>query len=206
LRMLEELAEIGMTLARAVQQQVLDQAAAEPAEAAEQPGAGNLALVFSRISRAVRQTIALEAKLAEEGRTRDEQTAAEQARRAVVDGRERKQRRRAQAKRFIEQAVDIEAADHDAAEELLWELDERLDDVEADFADRPIGEIVARICRDMGLAPEWSLWAKEEWAVEEIATRPPGSPFTGLRSVMAAEREPPPPPPPSAAATGSDPP
>jgi hypothetical protein len=57
LRMLRELAEIGMRLARGVEQQAQD------ADAADRPSGGDLGLVFSRIARAVRQTLALEAKL-----------------------------------------------------------------------------------------------------------------------------------------------
>jgi hypothetical protein len=75
LRILAELAEIGMDLARAVRQQALGQAVpqqtedpqaeAPQADAPEPVGGGDLALVFSHIARAVRQTAALEAKIAE---------------------------------------------------------------------------------------------------------------------------------------------
>ena len=58
MRMLEELAEIGMKLARAVERRIEEKLSAD----AEDGDAG-LALVFSRISRAVRQTIALESRL-----------------------------------------------------------------------------------------------------------------------------------------------
>jgi hypothetical protein len=56
-RVLQELTELGMNLARAVSAEAT---VADPAKANE------LALAFSRIARAVRQTLALEAKLAEE--------------------------------------------------------------------------------------------------------------------------------------------
>ena len=66
------------------------------------------------------------------------------------------------------------------------ELRERLDDgdeEEADFADRPIGELVARICKDLGITPDWSLLEDEDWAIEEARTRPPGSPFAAAPGV-----------------------
>src|SRR5260370_42617700 len=68
LRMLEELAEIGMDLARAVRRQALEQEAAEPAGAADRAGTtervgGDLALIFSRIARAVRHTVVLQSMI-----------------------------------------------------------------------------------------------------------------------------------------------
>jgi hypothetical protein len=48
---------------------------------------------------------------------------------------------------------------------------------QADFADRPIGELVARICRDLGVTPDWGLFEDDDWAIEEARTRPPGSPL-----------------------------
>ena len=42
---------------------------------------------------------------------------------------------------------------------------------------RPIGEIVALICKDLGLEPDWGRLAQEAWAQAEIADGDPGSPF-----------------------------
>jgi hypothetical protein len=57
-RALQELTEIGMELARDVQRQAREQAKEQAGD-----GAADFGLVFSRIARAVRQTVALEAKL-----------------------------------------------------------------------------------------------------------------------------------------------
>jgi hypothetical protein len=196
LRMLEELAEIGMDLARAVRRQALEQAADEPAGAAdradpiERIGGGDLGLIFSRIARAVRQTVALEARIEEERRAREQRAEAEQAQRAAVIEQDRKRRRKTQVKRAVEQVIEAEA-DGGEVEDLLAYLDERLedDDVDADLAERPIGESVARICRDLGIPLDWSRWEDEAWAHEErgtieegraiaeAGTKPPGSPF-----------------------------
>jgi hypothetical protein len=78
LRILQELAEIGMDLARAVRTRALALAAkADPAAAVD------LGLSFSRIARAVRQTVALEAKFEQ-----DRQAAAvDRAQRQARDAR-----------------------------------------------------------------------------------------------------------------------
>jgi hypothetical protein len=41
----------------------------------------------------------------------------------------------------------------------------------------PFGEAVARICKGLGLTPDWESWAAEPWAQEEIRIRPPSSPY-----------------------------
>jgi hypothetical protein len=183
MRVLEELAEIGMELARSVRRQAL-----EPGVA---PVQGDLGLAFSRISRAVRQTIALEARidadqLAWAAKRAVERTArrAEDAERQAEAEEHRIDARGAKVQRVIEQAIQAEAADADEAERLLDGMCERLDDCEFcdDLADRPIGEIVARICRDLGLTPDWSRWAQEGWAVEEARDGAPGSPYALGRS------------------------
>jgi hypothetical protein len=41
----------------------------------------------------------------------------------------------------------------------------------------PIGASVARLCAELGLTPDWSLWEDEDWAIEEAETDAPGSPY-----------------------------
>src|SRR5258706_4369208 len=49
------------------------------------------------------------------------------------------------------------------------------------YLDRPFGEVVALICKGLGMTPDWTAWADEPWAQEEIRTQPPTSPyFTGV--------------------------
>jgi hypothetical protein len=78
----------------------------------------------------------------------------------------------------VEQVIAAEA-DGPEAERLLADLEERLDDAEAgeDFADRPLGELVAGICRDLGVTPDWNLWRNEDWAMDEARANTPGSPY-----------------------------
>ena len=181
MQVLRELAELGMGLARTVQAQAVGQASDastqdEPALPAWARGA-DLGLMFARIARAVRQTVALEAKL-----YRDHQAGHDKVRaKRAVETRLRGIRRKAKVIEIVERVVERESD----AERLLDDLDERLqDEDDADFADRPLGELVARICRDLGVTPDWSLWANEAWASEARgdpaapppdATRPPAA-------------------------------
>jgi hypothetical protein len=157
--MLAELAEIGMNLARDVARQA---AAAEahgrqdalPDPAVRQVGGGSgldLALVFSRIARAVRQTVALEARLAADAEVLAKQGAVVQASRMAAERRRLKQQKD-RVRRYVEDAIsaDPEAGD---AEGLRLDLDERLEDldIEAELGRRPIGVIVLGICSDLGV-------------------------------------------------------
>src|SRR5260370_7024883 len=104
--MLAELAEIGMDLARAVRRQALDHAESEQADAPQvdapdRIGGGDLALVFSRIARAARQTVALEAKLAEDRRAPHQSEEPAQAQRAATLARHRNARQKAPGKRLV---------------------------------------------------------------------------------------------------------
>ena len=160
LRGLAELGEIGLELARLVRRQAVEQAAANPDGAVDE----HLGLVFARIARAVRQTFALEARLAEERRTA-----------RAAETRLHVERRKTKVRTAVERVLDAEADESDA-ENLFYDLTERLetDYDDADFADRPIGDLVARICRDLGVTPDWSLWQDEDWAIEARgATAPP---------------------------------
>jgi hypothetical protein len=42
---------------------------------------------------------------------------------------------------------------------------------------RPFGEVVALICRGLGVTPDWAAWSAEPWAQEERRTRPATSPY-----------------------------
>jgi hypothetical protein len=147
---LSRLTEIGMALAEEAGRRGLD--ASEPA------GGPDPCLMFSRAARAVRLTIALQSRLLAElaALDRDE--------RLAEIGRETARGNR--VRRLVERALDAGCDDADEAERLqahAWErLVDELDD--PDFADRPIAEIVALICADLGLSP-----AETARAVAEVA-------------------------------------
>ena len=168
LAMLQELAEIGMRLARALEAEAL-----APAEEPRPPspfGGGDLGLMFTRIARAVRQTVALETRVAADRGTAQARHAAQLA----GEARSQLSRRKDKLRRIVEQAIEAEAHGSEA-EHLLIDLDERLDDAEddADFADAPIADQVARLCADLGVTPDWTLWEDQDWAIAYEKSRPP---------------------------------
>lgn len=209
--MLAALAEIGMALARAIGRQAL--AAAEPeGDAAGLAGEGaggrrvagaDLGLSFARVARAVRQTLALEARLsgglkgleggAGRGRVANAQSVPGMSASAAFlsDGGRAVRRTVNQhvAYEIVEQAIEAETPDDEAAERLFDDLLERLEDEDYDIGEQPIGVSVARICRDLALSPDWTRWAGEAWAVEEAKARERGSPY-GRPALKP--REPPP--------------
>ena len=127
-RVLTELLEIGMVLARRVRDEVAP--------------AGEAAAVFERVSRAVRRTVRMLRWL-------DEPVA---VRRAGMDPGLDRVGARKRVLRAVEDRID-EAADPDDAEALHAELLERLDtaELDTDLAGRPVGEVIGEICRDLGL-------------------------------------------------------
>ena len=156
-RVLQELTDLGMNLARAVSAQATE---ADPATA------HGLALDFARIARAVRQTVALEARLAD-----DRQTAlAERAQRREREADALARHRRIRVESLVERAIDAEASGS-AAESLYLDLQERLEDADdlAGFHDRPIPEIVALICQDLGVAPPQLHWDDTDWGIASEA-------------------------------------
>jgi hypothetical protein len=179
--MLGQLAEIGLNLAGALERQVL----AEDPAAAEPVPRGDVGLTYSRIARAVRMTLALQSKVLEDHIAREQ--GAEAARqRAQNDGLEA---RRTRIGNIVARAMDDETPDGDTAEaeaqfrerfeNLAGDIYECLQDEDAygDILQRPMGEVVALVCKDLGLQPDWDRWAAEPWAIAEAASGAPGSPF-----------------------------
>jgi len=190
LRVPEELTEIGMELTRALSRQVLADQAAAPAndnstpQTATSPAAKtDPATSFSRLSRAVRLTLNLEARVEEalralrEGRVVARQTA---ARRATEAATTRREATRERVKKLVNMAIDREPVDAEALNELEDALDERLhlDSAYRDCEDRPIEETVRRLCADLGLMPDWTRWTGDGWLDEHVVGfRPPGCEF-----------------------------
>ena len=176
LRLLEELAEIGMELARALKP---GPEADEKADktAAEAP-AKDPAAVFAPLSRAIRLTLALEARTDQD--LRDLKAGVSRARKearakAAHDCGAREQQVRA----LVLNVAERECESREAFDELEEALQERMDydEVYNDCGERPVRPTVERLCKDLGLTPDWSRWAGEGWAYEDIPTRPRFSPF-----------------------------
>lgn len=164
LAMLRELADIGMALVRGL-----------PGQSAEaETNRADLGLQFARISRAVRQTLALEERMEADGLDREaalqRRLAAERAaeeKRLATERRCRVTLHRREVGERVEQLFDAQVDDGDAEDlhERIaeWTYDYRETD---DDADRSIPELIAQICKALGLAPDWSLWADEDWAAQ----------------------------------------
>jgi len=185
---LDILVDIGLGLTRRLQREVAE---AEPGTVE----LGSVALAFSRLAKAVRQTIALQARLEAPA-----QKAAEP--RAFCDGpltptvttpTSTSAAPRAPAPRntvawavglAIDEAVGGDDEEFERLDDALGdELDALDDDV---FERRPIGAIVVEICEALGVEPDLSLWEDEDWAIEEARTGAAGSPYA-RRAVEAVE-------------------
>jgi hypothetical protein len=142
-RVLHELSELGLELARKLQARAL--AAEDDAVAAD------LALSFHRISRSVRQTLALEARLERE---RHRQVIDDQAlavRQAETLRRERKARVRLAVERLVWSELEP-----DEAESLLDGLDDLLEEaaLAPTFLEGSVEAHIQRIRQDLGLTAD----------------------------------------------------
>ena len=146
-RVLTELMEIGMVLARRVR----DQDAAP---------AGEAAAVFERVSRAVRRTVRMLRWLSEPVAAR---------RAGEAPGLDRVGARK-RILRAVEDRIDAVAYPEDAAE-LHGELLERLDtaELEEELAGRPVAELIGEICRDLGLERSAELYPTVRRGLDDLA-------------------------------------
>ena len=146
---------------------------------------GDFGQAFDRISRSIRQNIILATRI-EEGRlTRLTALASERAQARVRD-----------AERAVVAAKAQARARRERVEQLIIEPIERLEDdprrrgrlhgrisdalrLEPRYhkPDQSVGALLAQLCKDFGLTPDWSAWADQDWAVEEARTNAPGSPY-----------------------------
>ncbi|HSZ52204.1 MAG TPA: hypothetical protein VK801_11575 [Caulobacteraceae bacterium] len=194
MRLLEEMAELCMDLARIVHRQA--KAAAELAEpsaseadevpanraAPASPSALDPSDAIARISRALRLTLALHARTEEQLRALRAGVVAEcEARRALANHRAaadaslRRQRRRDTVLNLVTEAAEREVEDEEALWDVIEAVEERLNEDEAyqNLEAAPLRELVERLCADLELNPDWSLWEGEGWT--------PDSPFSRSR-------------------------
>jgi hypothetical protein len=68
-------------------------------------------------------------------------------------------------------------------------IDKRVEDKEilSDLMTKPISVMVDKLAREIDMPADWRLWEEEDWAKEEIRTRPPGSGY--LDFPFSPERE-----------------
>jgi hypothetical protein len=178
LQMLGQLAEIGLEIAGAVERQAGGRASV-PALS------GDAALAYARVTRSVRQTMLLQSKLIEGLKAQDQVEGEARAKAEAEAVRSTPEyQRRVRVERIVGRLLVAEHPDGDDAEidDLIMEAGERLDDEDlyGDLMERPVSELVARICRDLGLEPRWAELVQELWAQKEIETGAPGEPLKAL--------------------------
>ena len=202
LAMLREAAEICMETARAVGRQAaaqaaLDEAALEDFQARRaageetavppaptlsvRPAAVDAGLALDRIARAVRRILALY-NLIDDGRLSAVLKAEVERAAKAAKRRQSLDDRKIYVRHAVQDIIEAQVPRREAAEQLLNDLDLGLEGfADADVEIRSIGEIVARLCQDLGVTFDPVLLRDEEWAIEEIVERPKGSPFADRR-------------------------
>jgi hypothetical protein len=189
LTLLGEMAQIGMKMMRPLAP--TDAAPAETsripqtAKSARQP---DPAADYDRLARSVRLTLRFEAETAQAlcdvvaGEAKaNEAREAERERREARAAEERHEAVKREASRRIMIIAETEAPDPDEMDDVYEALEERLkhDEAYEDLSDRPLREVIEALCHDLDLAPDFSDWTEDDFAMPEdrLAPRRRGSPF-----------------------------
>ena len=161
---LKELVEAGMDMVRDMR-----------AVAAE-PDTPDMSLRFGRVAKAVRMTLALDAKLCDEVSLAAEERV--KARRAEHELH--LQNRKVEVYNGMARCLERDimdgfetrkGRDRDAIEDEY----EHLDLTDDEYLDQPVSVIIAKICEDLDIAVDWHGLRTEDWALEERKTKPAGS-------------------------------
>jgi hypothetical protein len=169
LRMLRRLAEIGMELAEwTLNTEAAPSKGQDPADA------------FARLSRAIRLTLTLEAKTDEALRDlkagvvrKRKKERKRAARRHEAAAAKEAQERAEKVRELVAEAAEAEIPDAYEFAGRYFALRERLDEDTAyrDCGQRPLREIVERLCKDLMISPDWSRWDGEGWIKQEGAPK-----------------------------------
>jgi len=194
LPLLGRLATVGLEVAMDIERQARESAMHVDPPA---PRGGELALAYSRVSRAVRMAIALQSKLIEDLQAMEDAAAdrAAGAKTAEVERHTQQDERKVRIESIVNRvANEAFGGDGERVDSLMNDVCDRLDDndLTGDVLSRPIGEIVAEICRDLGLEPHWGRLSQQAWAQEEMFASSPVSGSEraeGDRSPSAAQSE-----------------
>jgi hypothetical protein len=179
LRILTVLAEIGMELVQHVRLQVLEETV---------PAGVDPVLAFARLAKAIRQTVALEAKVAADGFATARPVAPGAARTDGVwriwDGK-----LKARVRKKVEAAIASDAEPGDT-ENLLRDLNERLDDPEYgdEMSDRPIGLVVSLICSALGVEVDLKHFSDAEMGFDTAAMKVEGQAAKKAAMELAAAK------------------
>jgi hypothetical protein len=190
LRMLAELARIGMAISRSLEElAALELARGMQAQTAwtppgaapaQPPKSGNdIQLGFARVAKAVRLTLAMRLRLAGEPAEAASPRAAPRAPADPEAAREARRRRwstlaKDMVRQGVERAIAAEARG-EKAERLYAELHEKLEDPDelAELDGLGLSQIIVKICNDLGVGPRDKLAARREAAREAgVALQP----------------------------------
>jgi hypothetical protein len=186
LRLLEEMAEIGMARLRAL-----------PPVGDSDGKTRDGADPFDRLSRAIRLTLVLHAKTHEqlrdlkagvfETRAKEKAAADKRASERVEKIREDRIER---VRELVANVVDSEHENDDDFVRISDALDIRLEEDEPIFGnpEHPLRAVVERLCKDLDVHPDWSLWEGDGWIVDDPLTR---RRFVSLKPASDAEATPP---------------
>ena len=156
---LERIAEIGMEMIEALRLEW-----AEPAPDQPRRSAPEIAQAFAQLARAVSRAAALDARLLRDAKLRALEADRDRWRHEARQGR-------AAVKAEVRGAVQTLIAktpagrkSRDSLERRLHARLDRLDDTaDAWLATTPVPEVIARICYDLGLSPDWAR-LDDDWA------------------------------------------
>jgi hypothetical protein len=167
--MLGQMAEAGLKLALNIVQQ------------AETTAAEEAALGYARVSKSVRMTLMLQTQAIKAIQHLESHA---HVRLDSAEATQRKDR----VERIVERIAEQEHGDAEEVERLVAETAERLDqdDIYGDVLSRPLSELIAEICKDIGLDPDWPRLADEAWAREELRGGAAGWPLASLAESSAS--------------------
>jgi hypothetical protein len=157
----------------------------KPAEDLRQIG-----LAHQGAMRGARMAILLQSRLVSElhRMERDIARDAERARsRAALVEPGLEWRRKKQIERIVWRVATDTIEDNETCDRLAREAGEQLemDELYGEVLSRPISELVAELCADIGLSPDWPALAEEAWARAEIAGGEPGEPLAALTKELS---------------------
>ncbi len=170
---LDELTGHGLAVSRAIAEQA-------SGERAEPVVSGDIALAYARVARAVHQAVLLQQKLIKDLSEGAEARAASEPEDDEDDAPlTPEDTRKDRVARIVQRLAVDRCADEDALQNLMIDACEQLedDDLYGDVMERPLSELVARLCKDLGLEPDWSALSQELWAQREIASGEVGAPL-----------------------------
>jgi hypothetical protein len=190
---LGQLAEGGLEIARAIERQATGEGSGEAAPHAVD---AHIPMAYARVARAVRMTILLQSKLIGELQTLESKAAYDAARAKSRQAFERPglvHAQKARLERIVRRIAWADGQDADEVDRLGQDAAELLDcdDHYGDILTRPVSELIALICQDLGLEPDWPALAKQAWAKAELEAGRAGGPLEAWVSAASVKDRPP---------------